>query len=115
MSHKSTSPKGSRWFRALILGPALLLGLTSSAHAADRKIQRKIAPQYPELARQFNASGIVKLSIDVAPSGDVRNVKVLGGSPLLIQAAQDAVRQWKYEAGKESTTEVVEFKFMPKQ
>lgn len=115
MTYWSTSPKWNFRLTALILGSALLLGLTISAQAADRKVQRKVAPQYPELARQFNTSGVVKLSIEVAPSGDVHNVKVLGGSPLLVQAAQDAVKKWKYEPAKESTTEVVEFKFMPNQ
>lgn len=112
MKRKSFSPIWSFRFAALILGPALMLGLTLSAAAADRKVQRQVSPQYPSLARQFNASGVVKLSVEVAPGGEVRNVKVLGGNPLLIQAAQDAVKKWKYEASKETTTETVEFKFV---
>jgi TonB family protein len=83
--------------------------------AANRKVQRQVSPQYPALARQFNTSGIVKLSVEVAPGGEVRDVKVLGGNPLLVQAAQDAVRKWKYEPAKESTTETVEFRFVPNQ
>jgi TonB family protein len=88
------------------------LGITLSAHAADRKVKQQVAPQYPPLARQFNAAGVVKLSIEVAPGGDVRNVKPLGGHPLLIPAAEEAVKKWKYEPEKESTTEIVEFKFV---
>lgn len=115
MTRKSSSPNWGFRFAALILGPALLLGAALSAQAADRKVQRQVAPQYPSLARQFNASGVVKLSVEVAPGGEVRTVKVLGGNPLLIQAAQDAVRKWKYEATKETTTETVEFKFVANQ
>ncbi len=115
MMDRSSSPTWSVWLPVLILGPALLFGLTRSAQAADRKVQRQISPQYPALARQFNASGIVKLSVEVTPGGEVRDVKVLGGNPLLIQAAQDAVKKWKYEPAKESTTEIVEFRFVPNQ
>ena len=100
---------------ALILGPALLLGHVFAADTAGRKVKRQVAPQYPALAKQFNATGVVKLSIEVTPSGDVRNVKALGGNPLLIPAAQDAVKQWKYEPAKESSTETVEFKFVGNQ
>lgn len=115
MTFNISSPNWRFWPCTLILGPALLLGSALSAHATDRKVQRQIQPQYPALARQFNASGVVKLSIEVAPGGDVRGVKVIGGNPLLVQAAEDAVRKWKYEPGKDSTTEVVEFKFVPNQ
>ncbi len=115
MTHKSSSPNWRFWPCALLLGPALLLGSTLSVYAADRKVKQQVAPQYPPLARQFNASGVVKLSIEVTPSGEVRNVKPLGGSPLLIPAAEDAVRKWKYEAAKDTTTEIVEFKFMANQ
>jgi len=114
MTVDSSSPKWSLWLCAL-WGPALLLVFTLSAHAADRKVKQQFSPQYPALARQFNASGIVKLSVDVTPGGEVKGVKVLGGNPLLVQSAQEAVRKWKYEPSKESTTEVVEFKFVPNQ
>ncbi len=112
MTIKSSSPNGRFWLCALLLGPALLLGATLSVHAADRKVRQQVAPQYPPLAKEFNASGVVKLSIEVTPGGEVRNVKALGGHPLLIPAAENAVKKWKYEPGKESTTEVVEFKFV---
>ncbi len=112
MAIKSTSLTFIRWIVALIVGPALFLGLSSSAHAADRKVKQKVAPEYPALARQFNASGVVKLSVDVTPTGDVRDVKPIGGHPLLIPAAENAVKKWKFEPAKDTTTEVVEFKFV---
>lgn len=115
MSATTTSPTLNRWIIALILGPALLLGLTISVHAADRKVKQKVSPEYPALARQFNASGVVKLSVDVTPGGDVRDVKPIGGHPLLIPAAENAVKKWKFEPAKDTTTEVVEFKFVSQQ
>jgi outer membrane biosynthesis protein TonB len=55
------------------------------------------------------------LEVEVSPNGEIRNVKALGGHPLLIPAAEDAIRKWKYEPAKESTTAVVEFKFAANQ
>lgn len=112
MSGKSTSSTIHRWIAALVVGPALFLGLTLSAHAADRKVKQKVSPEYPPLARQFNASGVVKLSVEVSPSGDVRDVKPIGGHPLLIPAAENAIKKWKFEPAKDSSTEIIEFRFV---
>ncbi len=110
-----TFRSSNRWFFALILGPALLLGFVSSANAGDRKVKQQVAPEYPSLARQVNASGVVKLLVQVTPSGEVRESKPIGGHPLLIPAAQNAVKKWKFEPSKDSSTEVIEFKFVANQ
>ena len=73
-----------------------------------RKVLSKVAPTYPDLARKTNIHGTVKRHCArwqgrVHPSD--------GGNPVLIQAAVDAVRKWKYDAGPQRTTEVVELKF----
>ena len=88
------------------------LGITLVLHAEDsaRKVKTKVNPQYPELARRMNITGAVRLELLVAPNGQVKAVKTLGGHPLLIDAAQSAVKQWKYEPGQEGT-EVVEIRF----
>ena len=44
-------------------------------------------------------------------SGAVKNPKLVGGHPILANAAMDAVRKWRYEAAAEETTGVVEFHF----
>ena len=91
---------------------ACVLGFTLVSHADDsaRKVKTKISPQYPELARKMNITGAVKLELLVSASGQVKSVKTLGGHPLLIDAAESAVKQWKYEPGQEGT-EVVEIRF----
>jgi outer membrane biosynthesis protein TonB len=53
------------------------------------------------------------LEIQITPSGEVKTVKALGGHPLLIPAAEDAIRKWRYEPAQETTTTVVEFRFSP--
>ncbi len=56
----------------------------------------RITPQYPPLARQARISGTVKLHAIIAKNGTVQQLEVISGHPLLIQAALDAVRQWRY-------------------
>ena len=76
-----------------------------------RKIKSKVSPVYPELAKRMSISGIVKVQITVDKSGQVKNSKLVGGHPILANAALDAVRKWRYEAAAEETTGVVEFRF----
>jgi len=68
-------------------------------------------PDYPSLARQMNVSGKVKIEATVAADGRVLTTKVVGGSPLLVNAALDAIKKWRYEPGSRETTELVEFEF----
>ena len=63
---------------------------------APRQIQR-VEPKYPPLARQTHISGTVTIDAVLDESGNVVEMKVVSGHPLLLQAALDAVRQWKYE------------------
>lgn len=78
----------------------------------DRKVLTRVKPAYPEIARQMNLAGTVKVEIAVAPDGSVKAVHPLGGHPVLIQSATDAVRKWRYAPGREATL-VVEFQFHP--
>ena len=75
-----------------------------------RKLKNHVPLAYPEMAKKLNLAGVVKLEVLVAQNGDVRNVKVLGGNPLLAEAAIAAVKQWKYESGDEGKL-LVDVKF----
>lgn len=57
----------------------------------------KVQPMYPPLARQTRISGTVRLHAIIAKDGSVQSLSVESGHPLLIQAALDAVRQWRYK------------------
>ena len=57
----------------------------------------RVEPRYPPLAVQTHMTGIVVIDAIIDEHGNVVEAKVLSGPPLLIQAALDAVRQWKYE------------------
>lgn len=63
----------------------------------NSKLQTRVAPVYPPLAIQARISGTVRLHAIIATDGTVKQLDVISGHPLLIQAALDAVRQWRYE------------------
>ena len=89
--------------------PGILMG-ASLPEGGPRKQIKNDPPAYPELARRMNISGTVRLELDVATDGTVKNVKALGGNPVLIDSAMKAARQWTYEPGQASTV-VVAVKF----
>ena len=82
------------------------------SQSVNRKIVRKVEPLYPVAAKRMNLGGTVKVVAVVAPDGSVKSVEPVGGSPLLLQAAESAIAQWKYEPGPESR-ENVELHFTP--
>jgi protein TonB len=61
---------------------------------------RRIEPKYPPQARTQRLQGRVTLSATIAVDGSVRDIAVVGGSPILAEAAKAAVRQWKYHPAK---------------
>lgn len=106
-----------KWYLArLLLGSVVLLLSVSMLLAQDEEGTRrailKVKPAYPELARRTNVSGIVRLEVAVAPDGEVKQSKVRG-NPVLVQAAETAVRHWKFETGGKQTLERVTFRFSP--
>jgi TonB family protein len=77
-----------------------------------RKVVHKVEPAYPPVAKRMNLGGTVKVIAVVAPDGNVRKVEPVGGSPLLVEAAENAVSHWKYVPGGESR-ETIEMHFTP--
>ena len=57
----------------------------------------QVRPEYPALARQTHVEGDVKIDAILDEAGNVINMKVVSGHPLLYQAAVDALKKWKYE------------------
>jgi TonB family protein len=101
---------------ALLLGGSAVLPLRASAQdnaaeAGKRKVRSRVNPEYPALAKQMNVTGKVKIEATVAPDGHVASTRVVGGSPLLVNAALNALKQWHFEPGPKETTEIVEFTF----
>jgi protein TonB len=87
------------------------LAQSSGSDEGKRKVKSKVAPAYPELAKRMNVVGKVKIEVIITPEGRVKSTRALGGHPLLVQSCIDAVKEWKFVAAPEETTQVVEFEF----
>jgi TonB family protein len=96
---------------ALVFFSGVLLAQSGSTDESKRKVKTKVSPVYPELARRMNVAGKVKIEVVVSPDGHVKTTRVVGGHPLLVQACQDAVKEWKFASAPEETTQIVEFEF----
>ncbi len=64
--------------------------------AALELVVKKVPPMYPQQAKAVRLEGTVRLKILVTAKGLVDGVDVVSGHPLLVQAAIDSVRQWKF-------------------
>ena len=76
-----------------------------------RKVKSLVKPEYPQAAHSMHVTGTVRLEATVAPDGKVRDTRIIGGSPMLVQEAVSAVKKWKYEEGPKETLEPVEVVF----
>jgi TonB family protein len=77
----------------------------------ERKILSRVAPVYPDLAKRMHVGGVVKVEVVIRANGNVKSTKVVGGNPVLIESATEAVRKWKFEAASADTTEVLQLTF----
>ena len=92
------------------LGGVMLQG-QDMPNEVVRRAKSKVQPEYPELARKMNITGTVKVEVVVAPNGRVKEAKVVGGHPLLANAALEAVKKWRFEPAAMESSGVVDFKF----
>ena len=79
-----------------------------------RRAKSKVLAVYPELARKMNIVGTVKVEIVVSPNGSVKEAKVVGGHPVLANAALEAVKKWRFEPAALESSGIVDFKFEPR-
>lgn len=94
-----------------ILSGASAFAQSGSTDESKRKVKTKTLPVYPELAKRMNVMGKVKIEVVITPDGHVKSTRIVGGHPLLVQACQDAVKEWKFVPAPEETTQIVEFEF----
>jgi periplasmic protein TonB len=67
-----------------------------SESVVEAKLISRVEPHYPALALQTRLQGTVRLQAIISRDGRITALEVLSGHPLLVQAALDAVRQWRY-------------------
>jgi len=103
------------WIAASMLSLGLTLSTASAQQSSTddgkRKVKVKTSPAYPEIARRMNVIGKVKIEVIITPDGKVRSTRVVGGHPLLVQACQDSLKEWKFFPGPEETIQTVECDF----
>ena len=58
---------------------------------------KKVEPNYPPLARQARIQGVVILQAEIGKDGTIQNLSLINGHPMLVPAAIEAVKQWKYK------------------
>jgi protein TonB len=71
--------------------------LRVSSGVADGLKIHDVTPAYPQMARIAHIQGDVLLQATISKSGVIENLRAVQGHPILIQAAMDAVKQWKYK------------------
>jgi TonB family protein len=87
------------------------LAQSTPVDTAKRKVKTRVVPDFPVLAKQMNVTGKVKIEVTISPDGRVTSTKVVGGSPLLVGSALDAIKKWRFESAPKETSEIIEFDF----
>jgi periplasmic protein TonB len=67
-----------------------------TSNMLEGSLIRRVQPIYPPLARNARVQGPVVLFATISAGGAIENLRVLSGHPLLVGAAIDAVKQWRY-------------------
>lgn len=90
---------------------ALASAQTPTVEEGKRKVKVKANPIVPDFARRMNIIGKVKIEVVIAPDGHVKTAHAIGGNPVLVQSCLDTVKDWKFDAAPEETTQIIEFEF----
>ena len=86
---------GARPVLPVVVPPPVVAPVRIS-HMSEGDLVRKILPTYPPLAHSARIQGQVVLQAVISKEGIIENLRVQAGHPMLVQAAIDAVRQWRY-------------------
>jgi len=77
--------------------------LTSSAGSLNSRATKRVLPRYPPLAKQNGTMGLVRVYVVINENGEVVEISRSEGHVLLRRAAEDAARQWRFEAAPAGT------------
>ena len=101
-----------------ILGGALLamtlsLGVGNLQAQEGRKALSNPAPTYPDVAKKLRLVGTVKVQVVIGPDGKIRETSFIGGHPVLVNAVEETLKNWKYAPSNAETSTLLEFNFHP--
>ncbi len=94
----------ARGFLAMVL----LLTTVNLPAQETRKLISNPTPAYPDTAKRFRLTGVVKVQVVIAPDGQIKSTKVIGGHPLLVNAVEETLKSWKYAPAAAETTASLE-------
>jgi TonB family protein len=80
-------------------------------HGTGREVKTRVMPAYPTIARRMELSGKVRLEVTITADGHVKNVHPVGGHPVLVDAATNAIKGWRFAAASSETVETIEITF----
>jgi protein TonB len=66
------------------------------AAVQQSNLLQSVSPVYPPLATQARIQGVVRFNVIIGKDGHISNITLISGHPLLVPAAQEALKQWVY-------------------
>ncbi len=79
-----------------LMAPVPTKRIRVSQGVTEGRLISRVEPQYPKLARAARIQGQVVLSAVISKTGEIENLVLVSGHPLLAPAAIEAVKQWRY-------------------
>ncbi len=76
-----------------------------------RKLISRVEPAYPAILLSNHIGGTVRVKVTIASNGTVEDVELIGGNPILGEAAMAAVKKWVYAAGRSRTQAEISIPF----
>jgi TonB family protein len=90
-------PAAATDVRADTLGVLASERVRVSQAVSNGLVVRRVYPHYPPEARKGHIQGAVALHAIISKAGDIAKLELVSGDPLLVPAAMEAVKQWKYK------------------
>lgn len=113
MTSKNDNPLRQRRSRAPLLALLALVCVSLACPGENRKVEKRVQPVYPELAKRMHVGGVVRISATVAPDGTVTDAKTVSGNKMLSLAAEEAVKKWKFVVSDTQSTVDIDINFEP--
>src|SRR5258708_39857252 len=102
-----------RMLGGALMAMALSLGVANLQAQEGRKALSNPAPTYPEVAKKLRLVGTVKVQVLIAADGRIKEKNFIGGHPILVNAVEETLKNWKYAPASGETTTQLEFNFHP--
>ena len=79
-----------------LVAPVPTKRIRVSQGVTEGRLIQKIEPKYPPIALSARIQGQVLLSAIISKTGEIQNLTLVSGHPLLVPAAIAAVQRWRY-------------------